>query len=702
MPEPSRREQPRDFARDRLILSRKWAYVLHSNVFFTFEQDQLERELAVLLDALCAVVRGEPFDGKPAVEAGARLVEIGCTGDEALPTTMDVLGKGLLALPEFQPVAKFAEPIVLALGALSSGFTKANRQATLDQQETMKLSLLKAVRDAKWRLRQSEEQFNEVAMSSASGIIITDPDGLLVRTNGAIADMLGYTSEELAGRTLFNLVHQDHAVVLRDDYRDLLAGKKARVKQPVQLLRKDGDIARITLTASVLHNENGPSHFVTVVEDGTELMLLQGELNRQALHDVLTGLPNRQYFSTNVELALRRADPTYGVTLFHLDLDAFAMICNGLGRRVGDQLLVSVSQRLRAVVAAEKAMVARFDGDEFGILIENTESTPSVSTLVEDINTELAEPIYVDGHGVAVSASIGVVYRPSRAMDPVELLRAADFTLRRAKAAGRGQWELFHTDQDERDRLMYTLAAAMPGAWETGEIDVVYRPVVDLKDGRIAYVEALLRWNRPDVGILDHHQCVQLAEHTGLVLSLGEWLLETACKQADWWQQRASRPLSLMAGLTLNQAADADLVSRLLRTVHAADQLTVGFPSKAVRSPEAVDNLKVLADMGVRTMLDDFGTAPEELASLEDVPVECVRFSRRIVERQAESAVGAPLTAALTTLVPLVHRSGARVVVDGVHTESQAHWWRMADADFVIGDRYGKASPPGDLAARLP
>ncbi|CAM4109859.1 bifunctional diguanylate cyclase/phosphodiesterase [Kibdelosporangium persicum] len=581
MPEPVHREnQPRGRARDRLILARKWAYVLHSNVFLTFEQGQLERELSAVLDVLCDVVRGEPLDVGPASEAGARLVELGCTSDQALPCTMDTLGKGLLALPEFQPVTRYAEPIVLALGALSGGFSKANRQATLDQQETMKLSLLKAVRDAKWRLRQSEARFDEVAMSSASGILITDPDGRLVRTNGAIADILGYTSEELAGRTLFDLIHPDLATILRDDYRDLLAGRKDRVRQAQRLIRKDGDVARITLTASVLRNEHGPSHLVTVIEDGTELMLLQGELNRQALHDVLTGLPNRQYFSTNVEIALRRADPRYGVTLFHLDLDAFAMICNGLGRRVGDQLLVSVSQRLRAVVAAEKAMVARFDGDEFGILVENTENTPRVATLVEDINSELAEPIYVDGHGVAVSASIGVVHKPSPAMDPSELLRAADFTLRRAKAAGRGQWELFHADQDERDRRKYTLAAAMPGAWEIGEISVVYRPVAAIEDGRIVHVEALLRWERPDVGVLGHDQCVELAEHTGLILPLGEWLLRTASRQAGWWRQRATRGFHLVVGLTTNQAADADLVSRILRTVGAADQLDGRVPGQ--------------------------------------------------------------------------------------------------------------------------
>jgi diguanylate cyclase (GGDEF)-like protein/PAS domain S-box-containing protein len=706
MPEPSRPPDHPDHAHDarlRLILARKWAYVLHDNVFLPIGVPELEHELGELLDVICAVVRSDPFDSRQAAEAGARLVRIGCTSTRALPCTVDTLGKGLLALPEFQPAERFAEPIVLGLGALAGGFAEANRMLTFEQQENMKLSLLKAVRDAKWQVRQSEARFDEVAMSSASGIIITDQDGLLIRTNGAIADILGHTSAELTGRTLFDLVHPDLRDVLRDDYKELLAGRKERIKQPQRLLRKDGDIARITLTASVLRGDGDrPSHFVTVIEDGTELMLLQGELNRQALHDVLTGLPNRQYFSTHVEIALRRAEPQYGVTLLHLDLDAFAMICNGLGRRIGDHLLVSVSQRLRAVVAAETAMVARFEGDEFGILVENTATTPSVPTLVARFNAELAEPIYVDGHGVAVSASIGVVHRPSRDADPAELLRAADFTLRRAKAAGRGQWGLFHADQDARDRQTYTLAAAMPGAWETGELSVVYRPAVELATGRIAFVEALLRWDRPGLGVLHHEQVIDLAEQTGLILTLGEWLLQEGSQQAGWWRQRVSRELPLLIGLTGHQSSDADLASRVVRKVEwRPEQLLAGFPVRALRTAEAVENLGVLADMGVQTMLDDFGTAPDELASLEDMSATYVRFARRLVERQANSPVHAPLTAALTTLVPLVHRVGAKVIIDGVHTPEQADWWSMAGADYAMGDLYGSACPPGDLAARL-
>jgi diguanylate cyclase (GGDEF)-like protein/PAS domain S-box-containing protein len=704
MPEPSHRPQDaadRDDARDRLILGRKWAYVLHSKVFLSQPQDELERELLALLEAVCAAVRSEPLATREAKAVGERLVALGCAGDEALPCTMDILGRGLLALPEFQPLERYAERVVLGLGALASGFSEANRRSTFDQQENLKLSLLKAVRDAKWNLSESEARFDEVANTSASGILITGLEGELVRVNGAIADILGYTPAELTGLTLFEIVHPDFAPVLREDYQSLLNGTKERIKQPQRLLRKDGDIARITLTATLLRSGGKPSHFVTVIEDGTELMLLQNELNRQALHDVLTGLPNRQYFSTQIEMALRRADPEYGVTLFHLDLDAFAMICNGLGRHVGDRLLVTVSQRLRAVVTAEKAMVARFDGDEFGILVENNADTPGVAQLVARMNEELSEPVYVDGHGVAVSASIGVVHRPAPDLDSAELLRAADFTLRRAKAAGRGQWELFDPDQDLRDRRNYTLAASMPGAWEVGEIAVVYRPVTGLQSNRIAGVEALLRWNNPRLGPLPHGRCAELAEQTGLILPLGEWLLRAADRQTRWWRQRLTSELPFIVGLTPYQAADADLISRLVRTVEDPALLIAGFPVRALRSPEVVENLKVLLDMGVQAALDEFGTSPDELALLEDLPVRSVRVSGRLVERQARADTGAPLSRALTTLVDMAHQAGTSVIVDGIHTRDQADWWRSAGADAAIGDLFGQPCPPGELAARL-
>ncbi|HWE89275.1 MAG TPA: diguanylate cyclase, partial [Pseudonocardiaceae bacterium] len=535
-----------DSRRERLVLARKWAYLLVSVVFVPLSQKELEQEFLGLVDALCDAVHSEPFNPRPARAAGARLVELGCFSDDVLPCTVDVLGKGLVSRKEFQPIERFAERIALGLGALAGGFAQANRRATFDQQEHMQQSLIKAVRDAQLSLRESEARFDKVATSSASGIMITARDGRLIWANSAITHILGYTLAELEEMTLFDIVLTDSAPELRESYQELLVGGTDRIRRPEQLLRKDGDIARISLTASLVRGDKDrPGHVVTVVDDATELTLLQGELTRRALHDMLTGLPNRPSLRTGLENALRRADPAHGVSLFHLGLDGFSVICDGLGRQVGERLLVEVGWRLKAVVAGEVAMVARLDGARFGILVTNSATTPSITTMVANINDALSRPTYVDGHGLVVTASVGVVHRPSADLDPTEILQAADLALHRTKAAGRGQWALFHPDQDIRIRQNYRLAADMPGRWDNGEISVVCRPVAELTDGRTIGVAAQLRWDHPDLGPLPHDRCVELAEQTGLIMPLGDWLLRIASQQFGWWRRRLAQDLLL-------------------------------------------------------------------------------------------------------------------------------------------------------------
>lgn len=703
MPNPSR--QPGvppslpDHDRGRTVLARKWAYLLSSAVFVPLSRDELDTELREQLDVLCDAVHGDPVAAAPVEALGGRLVALGNVGEQGLRRTLEVLGKGLLTLPEFQPVDRFAERISVALGTLACGFVSANQRAVLDQQESMQRSLLKAIQDAKWSLRVSEARFDQVATSSASGIMIIGLDGRLVRANAAIGEILGYSSSQLTGVGLYDLVHPDSLPTLRYGMRSLLDGTRERIRQSQRLLRKDGDVARITLTASLLRSvDDRTSQVVAVVEDGTEMMLLQSELHRQSLHDPLTGLPNRQFFTTRLESAMRRADPAYGVTLFQLDLDGFAMVCGGLGRAAGEQLLVHVGQRLNAVMAAQNAMVARFEGDEFGILVENSPTTPDIADIVAEINAELAKPTYVDGHGLALSASIGVVHRPDRDLDPAEPLRAADLTLRRAKAGRRGQWELYHHDQRAADRHSQALAVTMPGAWEQNEISVRYQPVAHLADGRTAGVAATLRWDHPGSEPLHHDRCAELAEQTGLILPLGEWLLRVSSAQAFWWHKGNTGDLPLSLALTAHQSTDADLVSRVVRVLDDTGlppaRLTLAMPIAALRVAEAVDNLTVLSDMGVHLALDDFGLSPDDLSVAENLPVAGVRVARRLTDRL--SGVGSKVIA---TLVAAVHEAGATVTVDGIDTPTQADWWREAGADTATGRFFGPAGPPGDVVA---
>ncbi|MEU4246983.1 EAL domain-containing protein [Amycolatopsis sp. NPDC026612] len=690
-----------DPERGRTVLARKWAYLLGGVTVVSLSREELDAELRGLLDELCESLRCTSADLAPAERIGARLVALGYVGEPGLRCTLDVLGKGLPALPELQAVDRVADRVVAALGALSCCFLLAHERSVLDQQEIMHLSLLKAVRDAQWNLRQSEARFDEVVTSSASGIAVVALDGRIVRANAALAEMLGRPSGALTGSVLYDVVHPESVEVLREAMQGLLDDGKDRIRQSQRLLREDGDVVRSSLTASLLRDaEDRPAHFVVVIEDGTELMLLQGELSRQALHDVLTGLPNRQYFGTYLETALRRADPAYGVTLLHVDLDAFGMVCNSLGRRVGEQLLVHFAQRLKAVMAHENAMIARFHSDEFGILVENTASTPDIDAIVHAINDELAEPFFVEGHGLALSASAGVVHRPAKGIDPAELLRQADQTLRRAKARRRGQWKMFDREADAHDRRTQALAVGMAGAWEHGEIGVRYRPMARLTDGEPAGIEARLHWNRPDDTALSHECCVELAESTGLVLPLGDWLLRAAGRQGEWWRQRAGFGLPMIAGLTGNQVSDDALgtrVTRLLGDIGLPPaQLMLGVPAGALSVPGVIENVTALADLGVRVMLDEFGLGPDDLRAIEDLPVDIVRVDRRLAEWQAWSD-----STFLGALVPLVRQVGATLVVDGIHTEDQANWWRSAGAELATGDYFGVARPPAELAGQF-
>jgi diguanylate cyclase (GGDEF)-like protein/PAS domain S-box-containing protein len=679
------------------MLARKWSYRLLSAVAIPMGQEDLDQELRGRLDAVCSMLHEEPFKAGPIEALGANLVTLGHLGASGLRCTAEVLGKGLLALPEFQPVERYAERIALAIGALGTGFAAANTESVLAQQESLQKSLLKAVRDANWNLKESEARFNEVVTSSSNGVLIVDLDGRLLRVNAAVVDILGHTAEELTGTLLLDLIEPGFAGMLGEAMADLVNGTAQRIRQSQRMLRKDGDAARLSLTASLLRGaDDEPSHFVVVVEDGTELELLQSEIKRQALHDVLTGLPNRQFFTTQLETALRKADPVHGVTVFHLDIDAFGMVSNSFGGRVAERLLQHVAQRLQAVMAQEKAMIARFGGDEFGVLVENTATTPDVGAIMKSINDDLIEPTYVDGHGLAVSMSAGVVHRPASDAEPVDLLRAADTALRKAKVRRRGQWEVFHPGQDALDRRDHAVAVTMPGAWENGEITVRYRPIVRLVDGDVSAVEAALHWDRPEAEALDHDRCAQLAEETGLILPLGEWLLRVAGGQSVWWRQRGQFDRSLVVRLTAHQSSDADLVSRVVRVLEEtgleAGRLAVSMPADVLLLADAADNLAVLAGLGVHVGLDDFGLGPLDPAAVSDLPVKSVRVAPALVERRSPY---------VTALIPLVRESGVTVAVDGIVSREQAQWWRAAGADFATGAHFGTSVPPGDFLNRV-
>jgi diguanylate cyclase (GGDEF)-like protein/PAS domain S-box-containing protein len=697
-----RADQRRDHSddgRDRLLLARKWAYLLSTTAYIPMPYPDIEAELLAIVHQLFDALRTEPFDAMPATGVAQRLVGMNCVGQASFQRTVDTLGKALLNQPELDGVRRLPEKVVNLLGTLSAGYVDAVRRLTLQQQEDLNRTMIAIGRDSRTGMRAAEARLTAVLDSSSAGVAITDANGRFLRTNHALGSVLGYSPSEFAELDVFDLLPAEDELYIRTARDQLQDGTLRRLHQRRVMLNKAGDPVRVTLTGTLLREPDQPDRLVLVVRDDTELRLLQSQLTRQSLHDVVTGLPNRQFFTTRLETALHKSDPRTGVTIYHLDLDSFSMVANGLGRQVGDQLLKIVAEKLKSVVADENAMVARLDSDEFAILVENAPGTPDIATTVARINDELAEAVYIDGQGVTVSTSIGVVHRPRPGVDPTELLRASDLALRRAKGNGRRQWELFDPEQDDQDRARFNLATTMPSAWEVGEVALSYRPQVDLRTGRAVALEPVLRWDHPRFGPVEHHRCVELAEQTGFMLPLGDWILHSACTRFRRWGRESGFDLPLVVGLSAAQVTDPDLVGRVLGILGddnvAPGRLRLGIPVHLLHGdrPAVAEQLRVLADAGVGLALHGFGSAVD-LPCLEDQPVTEVRIGEQLVASQAGRSTNLPagtvslLDKVLIDLITVVGEAGGTVVVDGVNTERQSAWWAEAGAQAGLGHRF--------------
>lgn len=703
-------------------LAREWAGAIGTTAFVAMSPAGIQELLGDLTERLGAALSGHAVDTRVASDVGARLVASGFIGPQSLSRTVEVLVRALLIAPTEasteDAVELFADRVVELLGALVAGYAEALRHRILDQQEEVKKALLAARRHIERDLRASEEQFRRVFIAAPVGIAISELDGPIVRTNPRLWELLGYSEGALSELQLSELFSPDDLPTLQRLYQRLLAGQDLRIREEFLLRRKDGGWIWSHLAATVLRDsEQRPRYLVTMVEDITDVHLLTERLNHQTLHDMQTGLPNRQYFVSHLEKVLGLLEPSAIVTLLQLDLDGFSAINDGLGHRFGDQLLDVVARRLESVVADQQAMVTRLDGDEFAILIQHGlrspgESAPDVGWMAEAINAELAEPLYLDGIRVAVTASIGIVQRQADGTEePAELLRAAGATLRRARGMGTRQWAAFHADIDAADRAELRMAAAMPGALETGELQVDYQPMMTLADRRLVGIEAMLRWQHPQLGVLPHERCMQVAQQSGVGCAVGQWLLRTAAEQARSWRHRMGDGVPPLAvNLTPAEAQDPDLVALLVALLAQVSlqpaELELRSPVAAVRTAadesvgeaggQAEDNLGVLAELGVRTGLHEFGGGIGGLACLAELPVCAVRIAQAVARRVAGAPSAVPAQV-VQTMVPMIRHAGVSVIACGVDTEEQAGWWRGAGADCALGALFGKPGPPQDI-----
>jgi diguanylate cyclase (GGDEF)-like protein/PAS domain S-box-containing protein len=690
----------------------RWAKSVAGTSYVPMGLAELEAHLGVLAARLYAALHAQPVHTAAAAEIGAALVDAHFTSPATIARTVALLPE-MLSTTEVASTSdgptEGLRRVAALQGAIAAGYARRLQERTLDEQDAIRTAALTAREEAENAARASEARFRAVFAGAAIGIGIGDTMGNILDANPALADMLGYTVEQMRTRNVSDFMHPEDTEAVWILYDELVRGDRDHFRTTKQFLRSDGRGIWTHLAVSLIRDDAGqPRYQIAVIEDVSDLHRLQSQLRYQANHDALTGLPNRALFQSR--LGALFDGPTAGkrIGLCLLDLDGFKAINDSVGHAVGDQILITVAGRLDGSMADTEHLVARLGGDEFIILLADTTSADEVVEVAENALASLVAPIAIEEREYGVTASAGIVERPIAGTGPADLMRAADMTLYWAKAEGKNRWALFDDERSEREVAQYTLARMLPAALERGEFRLQYQPLVDLASGAPRGVEALLRWEHPRLGTLAPDSFISLAEDTGIILPLGRWVLQTACRQAHAWADRFSEPPLISVNIAVRQAWDpglvGDVVEILSETGVEPCQLQLELTERAVigtdKEPLAV--LQQLSDAGVRIAIDDFGTGYSNMAYLRRLPVAEIKLGTSFIEGLRTTADSAQVDAEIVaSLVSLAHALGLTVTAEGVETEAQAERLRIIGCDSGQGQYFGAAGPPEAIEALL-
>ncbi|WP_282695608.1 EAL domain-containing protein [Streptomyces sp. CC208A] len=577
-------------------------------------------------------------------------------------------------------------------------------------------------------LTESElRDYRAAFRASQIAMALVDREGLVVAANDSLGTLLGTDSAALREQAAADLV--DLAADRRtwQAYREVLRGRRSRFRCTRRLKHPDGRKLWAEVTVAPVPDTGRVLLSVADISDRREL---QARLRHLQMHDPVTRLPNRALFFERLSAALEpygsdpphRSYQSYGhggtgrIGLCYLDLDGFKAVNDTLGHRVGDRLLAAVAGRLTE--CADSAgysrggghLVARLGGDEFAVLVEDSTGTEQLADLARSVLHALERPFDLGGQRLAVSASIGVVERAAAGTTATGLMQAADTTLYWAKADGRARWTLFDPERNAHRMTRQALSSTLRPAVERGEFALEYQPLVELADGTVRGVEALVRWNHPQFGTLPPNRFVGIAEEDGSIVELGRWVLRTACEQARQWQKDhpRERPLFVSVNVAVRQVWDSDLVADvagiLAETGLAPHLLQLELTESAVMGSAGrpLQALQALSDMGVRIAIDDFGTGYSNLAYLSRLPVSVLKLDGSFVRGFQDEEHASPADELIVeALVQLAHRLGLTVTAECVETAGQAARLRRIGCDTGQGWLYSRAVHPDRIAAML-
>lgn len=548
---------------------------------------------------------------------------------------------------------------------------------------------------------ESERRYRTLAENSPVGIWQITPDGHTIYMNPAMCEMLEVDGvDDLGDATYHTFMPTESVISMERERPTWLGGAVARFE--VQLIgRKSRDRRDVAISGAPLTSSKGEVlSLLTTVVDITERKEVEETIRHMARHDALTGLPNRLMFHDHLQQALVNAERIDKmVSVLYLDLDHFKDVNDTLGHPVGDLLLQRVSERLQAC-ARESDTVARLGGDEFAIIATNLTQIDDVTILARRIIETVGQPFSLDGQKVHTATSIGITMFPADSHDPDQLLKNADMALYRAKDGGRSRYQFYDTEMDDEVRNRKEMEYDLRIGIERREFQLLYQPQIDLTTGKIVGAEALIRWHSPERGLVMPNDFISLAENTGLIVPLSEWILLAACSQAKAWQLSGLPPVRVAVNLSAVQFRTTELASVVTRALKQADLAPEWLELEITESvmmgdiDRVVPLMTSLRDLGVKLSVDDFGTGFSSLTYLKRFPVQKLKidqsFVRNIVTDPDDAAIA-------NTIVRLGQSLNITVIAEGVETVEQLSVLRDLNCDEAQGYYFAKPLPPEEF-----
>ena len=546
------------------------------------------------------------------------------------------------------------------------------------------------------KLRMAEKVFE----NTIEGVVVTDADGSIQWVNPAFTKITGYSQSEATGqnpRILKSERHKDS--FYREMWNDL--ENKGQWQGEIWNRRKNGETYPEWLTISAIKDETGKTvQYVSIFNDITERIQREERIKYQAYHDALTGLPNRALFHDRLSRALTHAHRNGEmVAVMMLDLDQFKRINDTLGHPVGDSLLQEVGKRLIKYLR-EGDTVSRLGGDEFAVILEDVQSIENVIKVAQKILRKMETPVHINAHDLHISTSIGISLYPSDGQDVDTLLKYGDTAMYQAKQEGRNRYRFYTPEMNDKALRRLAMENELRKALEREEFLVYYQPKLDLSSGKVIGAEALVRWQHPQLGFLSPVEFIPLAEETGLIKPIGDFVLRTACLQNKRWQDKGLNKIDISVNLSAVQFQQKNLLQKVANFL-AETGLDPSYleleitESSAIQNPQVtVKTLKGFKKLGIQLSIDDFGTGYSSLGLLNQLPLDKLKIDKSFIR---DITTDKDNQAIVLAIIAMSSNLGLKLVAEGVETREQMLYLKDHQCDQIQGYLISPPIPPEDF-----